>query len=27
MERASTVCDHPEFIAMMAEIVRLHLPG
>jgi protoporphyrin/coproporphyrin ferrochelatase len=25
MERAGTVCDHPEFIAMMAEIVRLHL--
>jgi len=24
MERAGTVCDHPEFIAMMAEIVRLH---
>jgi protoporphyrin/coproporphyrin ferrochelatase len=27
MERAGTVCDHPEFIAMMAEIVRLHLSG
>ena len=25
VERAGTVCDHPEFIAMMAEIVRLHL--
>jgi ferrochelatase len=24
IERAGTVCDHPEFIAMMAEIVRLH---
>ena len=27
MERAGTVCDHPEFIAMMAEIVRLHVAG
>lgn len=27
MERAGTVCDHPEFIAMMAEIVRPHLIG
>ena len=27
MERAGTVCDHPEFIAMMAEIARLHLTG
>jgi ferrochelatase len=27
MERAGTVCDHPEFIAMMAEIARLHSVG
>jgi protoporphyrin/coproporphyrin ferrochelatase len=27
MERAGTVSEHPEFIAMMAEIVRLHLTG
>lgn len=27
IERAGTVSDHPEFIAMIAEIVRLHLRG
>ena len=27
MERAGTVCDQPQFIAMMAEVVRLRLVG